>query len=159
EALGCSFFSGSSWSSLRTWTLATISAASGLGVYWTGSVYSIVYSNGYSLKQCTFNPSTLSWMALPDIAPVTTAAIARVSPRLTYDASTALYNLACIEADSGLLTGAIYSYPRVRQSADLQHWSNGFVTHDISASYGAVLLQRGNDASYLISMPTIQRSP
>lgn len=159
EAIGCSFFSGGSWSALRTWTLATIPGASGLGVYWTGSVYNIVYSDGYSLKQCTFNPGTLAWTALPDIAPVTSTAIARISPRLTYDASTSLYNLTCIEADSGLLTGSVYSYPRVRQSADLQHWSNGFVAHDISASYGAVLLQRDNDASYLISMPTIQRSP
>jgi hypothetical protein len=159
EAIGCSFFSGSSWSTLRTWTLATLSGASGLDVYWTGSVYSIVYSDGYSLKQCTFNPGTLVWTALPDIAPVTTTAIARINPRLTYDASTSLYNLACIEADSGLLTGSTYSYPRIRQSADLQHWSNGFVAHDISATYGAVLLQRSNDASYLISMPTIQRSP
>lgn len=159
EAIGCSFFSGSSWSALRTWTLATLPGASGLDVYWTGSVYNIVYSDGYSLKQCTFNPGTLVWMALPDIAPVTNTAIARVNPRLTYDASSSLYNLACVEADSGLLTGSTYSYPRIRQSADLQHWSNGFVAHDISATYGAVLLQRSNDASYLISMPTIQRAP
>lgn len=159
EAIGCSFFSGSSWSSLRTWTLATLSGAAGLDVYWTGTIYSITYSDGYSLKQCTFNPGTLAWTALPDIAPVTTTAIARINPRLTYDASTSLYNLTCVEADSGLLTGSTYSYPRIRQSADLQHWSNGFVDHDISASYGAILLQRSNDASYLISMPTIQRAP
>ncbi len=159
EAIGYSFFSGGSWSTLRTWTLAPLSGASGLGVYWTGSIYNIVYSDGYSLKQCTFNPGSLVWTALPDIAPVTTTAIARVSPRLTYDASTALYTLTCIEADSGLLTGSTYSYPRIRQSADLQHWSNGFVAHDISAFYGTVLVQRPNDASYLISMPTIQRSP
>jgi hypothetical protein len=159
EAIGCSFFSGGTWSALRTWTLATLTGASGLSVYWTGSIYNIVYSDGYSLKQCTFNPGTLIWAALPDIAPVTTTAIARISPHLIYDASTGLYNLTCIEADSGLLTGSTYSYPRIRQSADLQHWSNGFVAHDINAFYGAALVQRSGDASYLISMPTIQRSP
>jgi hypothetical protein len=158
EAIGCSFFSGS-WSALSTWTLATMSSGAGLGVYWTGTNYAIVYSAGYALKQCTFNPGTSVWSALPDIASVTTTAIARISPRLTYDASVGLYTLACTEADSGLLTGSVYSYPRVRQSADLVHWSNGVVMHNVNELYGSVVLYRPGDATYLINMGTIARSP
>ena len=45
------------------------------------------------------------------------------------------YTLTCSELDSGVLTGAVYSYPRLRQSADLLHWSNGLIVHDITCTY------------------------
>ncbi|TMC19624.1 MAG: exo-alpha-sialidase [Chloroflexi bacterium] len=159
DAIGCSFFSGGSWSALRTWTLATITSGAGLSAYWTGTLYQIAYSDSYTLKQCSYHPTTTTWTALPDIAPATSTAIGRIAPHLTFDSSTGLYNLVVCEIDTGLLTGAVYQYPRVRQSSDLQHWSSGFIMHDITEQYGAVLLQRPGDGSYLTSMALIMRSP
>ena len=129
DNIGCSFWNGTSWSALQAWTLAPASGAQGLATYWTGLLYYIVYSDGYALHLATTNSSGTSWTALPDIAPATNTAIARISPHIA--AFDGIFNLTCIEADSGFLTGSIYSYPRVRQSQDLVHWSGGYILHDM----------------------------
>ena len=49
--------------------------------------------------------------------------------------------MICIEADNGLYTGTAYRYPRVRQSADILHWSSGFILRDMSAYYSACYLK------------------
>ncbi len=138
EAIGCSFYS-SGWSSIHAWTLAAAQSANGLAVYWDGSVYWIAYSDGYALKECTCNSSASAWTALPDIASADSTAMTRISPRIAKFDN--LYNLICVEADSGFLTGSVYSYPRVRQSADLLHWSNGRIMQDVSSTYGVNLLE------------------
>jgi hypothetical protein len=161
EAIGCSFISGGVWSALVTWTLATIAGGSGLANFWDSgnSKYWIIYSTGFALKEATCNSAGGGWSALLDIASDSSTAIARVSPRLTFDSSISLYQLVCAEVDGGLLSGSVYSYPRVRQSADLTHWSSGFIVHDITTAYDAKILHRSADsASYLISMPTVMRS-
>ena len=38
EAIGCSFYAAGSWSSLTTWTLATITGGAGLTVTWNGTL-------------------------------------------------------------------------------------------------------------------------
>ncbi|QBD76183.1 hypothetical protein EPA93_09240 [Ktedonosporobacter rubrisoli] len=160
EAIGCSFFSGGSWSSLRSWTLATIASGSGLDVWWDGTLYWLIYSDGYTLYEATYQPSNTTWTQLPPIAPATSTAIGRISPRLSFDSTTGLYNLIVSEVDSGLLTGSVYSYPRVRQSRDLQHWSSGFILHDVTTLYSAVELQSStNTAAYIVSMPSVMQSP
>ncbi len=139
DNIGCSFWNGTSWSALQAWTLAPASGAQGLAAYWTGLLYYIVYSDGYALHLATTNSSGTSWTALPDIAPATNTAIARISPRIA--AFDGIFNLTCIEADSGFLTGSIYSYPRVRQSQDLVHWSGGYILHDMPCTYGATIFK------------------
>jgi hypothetical protein len=160
EAMGCSFYSGSSWSALSTWTLPTLPFGAGVAAAWSGSIYTLVYSEGYSLASCTFNPSGSVWSSSTVIVPSTSTAIARTAPRLSF--ADGIYTLTCIESDSGLLTGAVYSYPRLRQSADLLHWSNGLIAPDIACSYGAVAFKlvtpnSGNAGPryYLASLATV----
>lgn len=164
EAMGCSFYSGSSWSALNTWTLPTIPFGAGVAAAWSGSIYTLVYSEGYSLASCTFNPSGSVWSSSTVIVPSTSTAIARTAPRLSF--ADGIYTLTCIESDSGLLTGAVYSYPRLRQSVDLLHWSNGLIAPDLSCSYGAVAFKlttpnSGNAGPryYLASLAAVNSAP
>jgi hypothetical protein len=164
EAMGCSFYNGSSWSALATWTLPGIAYGAGVAPVWLGGQYTIVYSDSYSLYACLYNPSGGTWSSGSVIAPATSTAIGRFSPRVSFDGS--LYTLTCIESDTGALTGAVYSYPRMRQSIDLVHWSNGFILHDLSCSYGAVAFQLGQPHSgssgarfYAATMSTVFSAP
>lgn len=160
EALGCSFYSGGSWSAPNTWTLPTISYGAGLAAAWANSTYTIVYSDSYSLFSCTYNPTGNSWSSGPLVAPATSTAIGRLAPRLSL--ADGIYTLICIERDSGVLTGSVYSYPRLRQSIDLIHWSNGMIVHDITCTYGAVAFKlpipnTGNAGSryYVAALSTV----
>src|SRR5579872_144029 len=83
EAMGCSFYSGGLWSALTTWTLPTIAYGAGVAVAWASSVYTIIYSDSYSLFSCTYNPSSNTWSNNPVIAPATSTAIGRLAPRLS----------------------------------------------------------------------------
>ncbi len=138
EAIGCSFYSAG-WSTLRTWTLSTIAYGAGLAVWWDGTIYWIAYSDGYTLYEATYQPGTTTWTQLLPISPATSTAIGRAWPKLVF--FDGLYQLVCIELDSGLLTGTVYNYPRIRQSADLLHWSNGLIRHEMTTLYGAILLK------------------
>ncbi len=160
EAIGCSFYSAGSWSSLTTWTLATLASGAGLAVVWNGTLYTIVYSNSYTLATCTFTPATNTWNSGVLIAAATSTAIGRVAPRLSF--ANGIYTLTSIEFDSGLLTGSVYSYPRMRQSVDLVHWSSGMIMHDLPSNYGVVLVSLPIPASgsagprtYLASLSTV----
>ncbi|HLX56534.1 MAG TPA: hypothetical protein VKR83_05880, partial [Ktedonobacteraceae bacterium] len=164
EALGCSFYAGGAWGALNTWTLASIAYGAGVAVAWANSLYTIVYSDSYSLFSCTYDPSGNTWTGNPVIAPATSTAIGRLAPRLSLADN--LYTLTCIEFDTGTLTGAVYSYPRLRQSADLQHWSNGLIVQDISCSFGASVFKlpaphSGNSGPryYVASMPLVLSAP
>ncbi|GAC1363797.1 MAG: hypothetical protein NVSMB44_21730 [Ktedonobacteraceae bacterium] len=133
QAIGATFLS-STWSPLQTWTLPTLSGSSGLAVAWQNNLYTLVYSDGYSLKACTTNNSATSWTTLPDVATTTSTAIARFAPHLAY--IDGRYNLICVEADNGQLTGSVYAYPRVRQSTDLLHWSSGYILQEMPGATG-----------------------
>jgi hypothetical protein len=145
ENIGCSFYSGGTWSALSAWTLSAIVSGAGLAVWYgspgPASTYTVIYSDSYSLKSATCNSVGGNWLSGQDVAPATSTAIGRISPRLFWDQSAlggqGLMHLVCVESDSGLITGSVYSYPRVRQSADLVHWSNGVIYHDLGCSYGA----------------------
>jgi hypothetical protein len=166
EDLGYVYFlGGGNWSSINTWGLPPIAAGAGVAVAWANSAYTVVYSDGYSLSSVTYTPGSNSWSsAANSIAPATSTAIGRFSPRITY--ADGLYTLTNIESDSGILTGSVYSYPRLRQSADLIHWSNGMILHDLTCIYGAGAFkltapQSGNAGPryYIVSMPTIFSAP
>ena len=135
EAIGCSFYT-TSWSALASWTLPPIAYGAGLAIVWSSSLYTIVYTDGYTLASCTFNPVGTLWSSGSIIAPATSTAISRIYPRLSL--LDGIYTLTSIEYDSGLLTGSVYSYPRFRQSTDLIHWSDGMIIPDITCTYGAV---------------------
>ena len=96
EAIGCSFYAASTWSSLTTWTLATLSAGAGLAATWNGTFYTLVYSNGYVLATCTFTPATSSWNSGVVIAAATSTAIGRTAPRLSL--ANGIYTLTSIES-------------------------------------------------------------
>lgn len=160
KAIGCSFYAAGTWSSLTTWTLATLSAGAGLAATWNGTLYTLVYSNGYVLATCTFTPTTSTWNSGVIIAAATSTAIGRTAPRLSL--ANGIYTLTSIESDSGLLTGSVYSYPRLRQSVDLVHWSSGMIVHDLSSAYGVVLIALPTPVSgsagprtYLASLSTV----
>lgn len=135
EAMGFCQYSGS-WSALNTWPLAPIASGSGLAATWNAAGWTIVYSDGYTLYSITLNNAATTWTAGLPIAPATSTAIGRVAPRISF--ADGIYTLICVEVDTGALTGTVYSYPRLRQSADLVHWSNGMILHDLTCSYGAV---------------------
>ncbi len=141
DALGNSFFSGGFWSGLGTWTLPNIQSGAGIDAAFTGRYYTLVYSDSYDLFSCLFDSNTSTWSSDSNIAPATTTAIVRTSPRIVMD-SAGVYTCTVIESDSGLVSGSVYSYPRFRQSTDLVHWSNGFILHDINehVSLGAVFI-------------------
>src|SRR5215472_10693770 len=141
ESLGASFFSLGSWGALISSSLSPVSAGSGLGVAFASSIYTIVYSDTYALRLATFNPSGNVWTGLPHVAAATSTAIVRTSPRITV--IDGLYTCINIESDNGLLTGVTYAYPRMRQSADLVHWSDGDILHALnnSSAFGAIYLQ------------------
>src|SRR5579859_20018 len=140
EDIGCSFISGGVWSGLNTWSLSPIAASGGLAVAYvsSSSLYWIVYSDSYTLSSVS---RTLggTWTAGPVVTPATSTAIGRLSPRIQF--FDGLYQLICTESDSGVLTGVTYSYPRVRQTADFAHWSNGFILHPLTNTYGACLIK------------------
>ena len=163
EAMGFSSYNGTSWSALTTWTLATLNQGLGVAAVWNAvsTTYTLVYSDGYSLLSATYVPGT-GWTQLPAVAPATSTAIGRISPRLSYDSTTQLYTLCAVDSDSGTVTGAIYNYPRLRQSSDLRHWSNGVIVHGITVFYGANAFrlaapQSGSSGTryYVTSMPSI----
>ncbi len=135
ENMGCSLYTGS-WSSLSAWTLPPLVGGAGVAVAWANPTYTVIYSDGFTLASCLYNPASNTWSSSSVIAPATSTAIARYVPRMTF--ADGLYTLTCIESDSGFLTGSVYSYPRMRQSADLIHWSNGMILHDITCTYGAI---------------------
>ncbi len=164
EAMGCSFYSSGSWSAFTPWSLPTITSGAGMAAVFASSLYTLLYSDGYTLATCSFNPSGAVWSAGPVIASSSTNAIGRVSPRLTWDSG--LYTLACVEYDTGTLTGSIYNYPRLRQSADLQHWSEGRILHDFAATYGVVALDwptppigSAGARGYVVSPGTVYSAP
>ena len=160
EVIGYSLYSSGSWSALATWVFPPIAYGAGIAATWTGQNYIIIYSDGYTLSSCILNPSDNVWSNNSVIAPATNTAIGRVAPRLSF--ADGIYTLTCIETDSGVLTGSVYSYPRLRQSVDLIHWSNGLIVHDLPCSLGAVAfkLVTPNSGSagpryYLATLPAI----
>jgi hypothetical protein len=164
DAVGCSFNSSGSWSTLNTWTMTPLAYGAGLAVSWDGTIYTIVSSDGYDLASSTFNPTGNVWSSGVTIAATTSTAIGRSAPHLSF--ADGLYTLTCTESDSGTLTGTLYSYPRLRQSADLVHWSQGLIVHDMTCTYGALALKLPTPNTgtagaryYLAALPTIYSAP
>lgn len=155
--IGCSFFNGTTWSALRTATTPALVSGQGLAVAWDGTKYWLVVSDTDTLYEYSYTPGTTSWLAYPTIVPETKTAISRGAPRLQYDAGRGLYTLIYIEIDDGTVTGAAHEYPRMQQSSDLQHWSQGTILQSLMVEYGAGLLYTAS-ANYIISMPAIYRA-
>jgi hypothetical protein len=160
ESIGYNLFSGSSWGTMFTWSYGLAGTyGAGMAVAYDGQ-YHVVWSDGYALYLAVMTVGG-SWTQLNPIAPAASTAVNRLAPRLKLDSISSLWNLVCIEYDPGTLTGVTYQYPRIRQSSDLEHWSNGIIAHDIStAFYGACLLQLPSFASgggvFLITQSVIQ---
>src|SRR5437764_2438803 len=57
ENIGCSFYSGGTWSGLHAWTLPVMNSGAGLDIWYgspgPASTYTVIYSDSYSLKLCT----------------------------------------------------------------------------------------------------------
>jgi hypothetical protein len=157
EDMGCSFFASGSWSALITWSLPTIPNGAGVAVVFASALYTLIYSNGYTLSLCTFNPSGNVWSAGAIIVANNSNAIGRLAPRLSL--ANGLYTLVCIEYDTGSLTGSVYNYVRLRQSADLQHWSDGRILHELSSVYGVIAVNWSTSAAgpraYVISLASV----
>lgn len=164
EAMGCSFYAGGSWSALTTWSLPTLTGGAGVAVTFVNALYTLIYSDGYTLASCSFNPSGSVWSAGTVLAATSSHAIGRIAPRLSL--ANGLYTLVCIEYDTGALTGSIYNYTRIRQSMDLQHWSDGRILPEASSAYGVVAVAwptppAGNAGAraYLASLASVYSAP
>ncbi len=156
--LGVCLFSGGSWGSVHNWGQGHLTIGYGITASWTGSLYNVAYSDGRTLGSTTCNSSGSTWTAPLAIAPATSDAVGRVSPRLSlYDGR---YHLVCNEIDGGAISGSVYSYCRVRESIDFIHWSDGWLLHEITCQYGGNLFsltspQSGSSgARYYFSQPT-----
>ncbi len=168
EAMGCCIYSAGAWSAIKTWPYAPLQAGNGLAPVWVPAQghYYIPHSDGYGLYAVYFD-GVATWNGTPTyIAPATSTAIGRLYPTIFYDASSGLYSLTVCEYDSGFLTGTVYQYPRVRQSFDLVHWSNGFILHPMTAEYGATLLSlpvpytgSAGARTYIVTMYNIFSAP
>lgn len=132
ERLAVSTFSAGVWSAITNSTLPVITNGAGVAAWWTGSQYNIAYSDGFTILSATYNGAT--WTQGPNIASTTSQAVGHISPRLSF--FNGLYHLCNSEHDSGSLTGSVYSYCRVRESADFVHWSDGFIVPEISSQFG-----------------------
>lgn len=153
--------SGGLWT-INTWTLPVITNGAGVAAFWTGSVYNIVYSDGYTLYSASYNGST--WTQGPQIASTTSQTVGHISPRLAF--FDGLYHLCNSEYDTGSLSGSTYQYCRVRESADFLHWSDGFIIPEVSSQFGGNYFylaapQSGNSgARYYFSTPlTVLSTP
>lgn len=165
ENVSAFFFSAGAWGGQITWPFPPLNGATGLAPVWVAGVstYYVPHSDGFSLNNFQYVPAGSTWTGLQIIAPATSTAIARYVPRASFDSTTGLYSVIVIESDSGLLTGSVYSYPRVRQSADMIHWSNGFILPTLQGiTYGANYFylaapQTGSSGAryYVSSMATI----
>jgi hypothetical protein len=129
----------------------------GLAAAWDGANYWLIASDNISLYLCSYTPTITAWAAYPNILQATSASVTRCQPRLKFDAVSGLYHLVYIEADLNATTGPTYYYPRLRQSIDLQHWSQGSILHGITTQYGAGIVC-STSSNYVVSLPTIYRS-
>lgn len=141
EAIGASFISGGSWSTLINTSSPVVQQGKGLSVVWNSGTaqYYLIYADPYTVYEHTYTPATNTWTFISTLSPQNTQAINRRSPRLSL--IDGIYTLVYVELDGGLLTGTIYSYPRVRQSVDLLNWSTGFILHDMPTGFNCNLLQ------------------
>jgi hypothetical protein len=154
----CAFYSGGSWGAPRVSTLTNLfTYGNGLAAAWDGANYWLIASDNISLYLCSYTPTITAWAAYPNILQATSASVTRCQPRLKFDAVSGLYHLVYIEADLNATTGPTYYYPRLRQSIDLQHWSQGSILHGITTQYGAGIVC-STSSNYVVSLPTIYRS-
>jgi predicted nuclease of predicted toxin-antitoxin system len=136
EVIGGCFYT-TAWSSLVSATLSPLVDGRGLAAVWDSVIgrYTLIYADPYNIYAALYTPELIRWEQLETIAPTTSIALSRTSPRLSL--IDGVYHLVYVEGDSGLFTGTIYSYPRVRQSVDLQNWSQGIALHDMPTTFGA----------------------
>jgi hypothetical protein len=130
EALAVARWSLGAWLAPATWTLGVLPACVGLDAAWdaANSRYLLAVSDGRQITAYSSTASGGAWNLLTTIAPLDSASsvgLTRTYPRLSiFDGR---YNLAYLEGDSGVLTGLVYSYVRLRQSPDFTHWSDGLL--------------------------------
>lgn len=159
EQIGVSFFSAG-WGALVTSTQPIFAAGAGICVAWNGSSYMIIYSDGFSLLRQSYTLAGGNWATQTPVAMATSTSINRYYPRMSFFDS--VYSVICTERDTGALTGLAWNYPRIRQSSDLAHWSNGWIMHQLTELLGTVYLklnapQSGSSGAryYMITMAAV----
>jgi hypothetical protein len=159
DGFGASFFSGGVWGPLKVGTIAPFSYAFGMDVVFS-SIYYLFATDGYALYEFTYNAGSDTWSTLPQIAPAATTEVGRLSPRISFDSINGIYNLCCVDSNSGSTTWTpLSSCIRLRQSKDLLHWSSGYMFYDITTTYSGVIVHSSAVSSnLLITMPTIEQS-
>ncbi len=157
EKIGLSTYSGS-WSALTTSTLPTITSGAGIAAFYSAGVYNLVYSDGYTLYTAYYNGST--WLQGENAASTSSNTVGHINPRISY--FNGLFHLCNSEYDTGTLSGSVYQFVRVRESAEFVHWSDGWIVPAISTPYGGNYLylaapQTGSSGAryYLSTMPTV----
>ncbi len=141
-ALAVSLFSGGSFGPPATWTLGILPACLGIDAAWdsTNTRFVLAVSDGRRIDGYSYTTAP-AWSLIGPIAPLdsaTAVGLARAYPRLAvFDT---LFHLAYLEVDTGAFTGLVYSYARLRESADFLHWSDGILLEEIM-TYGPTWLK------------------
>jgi len=119
-------YSGSSWGIWLESTLAALSAGAGLAVTYdhASSLFFVAAADGSAIAASSLNPGTWSWSALPVIVPASASGVQHLFPSLARIDQ--LYCLCYTEIDAGNVTSLVYSRPRLIQSRDFLHWSDGY---------------------------------
>lgn len=150
EALAASFYNGAAWGALvsANGILPLTQSGAGIAVIWSSgpAAYTLAYSDNFIIYGATYTPGSNTWAKIGAgfISPGNNQtgfsnAVGRYNPRIS--AISGVYYLTSIDYDGGYYTQLNYSYLRVRQSVDLVNWSNGFILHDMPATYGGNIVQ------------------
>ncbi len=128
--IGYSLFSGGSWSAAVIYTTdMSTYRPYGLAAQKKSGTYYLAASVGYFMELLSFD-GMATWTKLQNIVDANATGRGTLFPRISsFDG---VYHLISIDVDTGLLTGVSYSYPRIRESLDLIHWSSGSILSSVT---------------------------
>lgn len=154
KSMGMTTFSGS-WSALAVWPGGIVSGLAGVAVAWdsSASLYRLVYSTATEIYSFNVNSTGSAWSNQNYLVAATANGLIHQSPFLLKEPN-GTYTVTYVDSDSGTITGASFFYPRVRQSTDFIHWSNGYIFQDANnaANLGIVPLYRPTDTTvYMVA--------
>lgn len=131
KSMGMTTFNGTSWSALSVWPGGIVSGLAGAAVSWdsSASLYRLVYSTATEIYSFNVNSTGSAWSGQNYLVAATANGMVHQSPFLLREPN-GTYTVTYVDFDPGTITGASFFYPRVRQSTDFIHWSNGYIFQD-----------------------------
>ncbi|GHO56943.1 hypothetical protein [Ktedonobacter robiniae] len=155
KSMGMCTFNGTSWSAIAVWPGGIVSGLAGVAVYWDSSalLYRLVYSTATEIYSFNVNSTGTTWSGQNYLVAASANGLIHQSPFLLREPN-GVYTVTYVDYDPGTITGATFFYPRVRQSIDFIHWSNGYIFQDanLAANLGIIPLYRSTDTTvYMVA--------